>query len=181
MTAKLSDSTFNDDAFTYAKNLKHGLHIGFEHIMAFFMEMFVRGYKMKPDELDTETLLHMAHWAHELVSLNFDGLSDPYKAEGSYVSSYDKNFHHIPSIVVVLLMYKAKTTSDDNSFCRAFYRAFYHFISVGDNEKRNACVLDEIKRPRKDLPGISHMLLSSKDKKACAPSFDEDLHSGMSD
>ena len=135
---------------------------------------------MKPDELDTETLLHMAHWAHELVSLNFDGLSDPHKAEGSHVSSHDKNFHHVPSIVVVLLMCKAKTTSDDNSFYRAFCRAFYHFILVGDNEKRNAHVLDEIKRLRKDLPGISHMLLSSKDKKVYVPSSDEDSYSGMS-
>ena len=99
------------------------------------MEMYKTGYNLEEDLLKEETLLHMAHWAHELVHLNFS-LKEPYKPDTTsyYAGRYEEKYHYIPSKVVVLLMFKAKTTLHDNSFFRAFYRAFYRLVTAGDNK-----------------------------------------------
>ena len=114
---QLKDNPFDVKAHTYADNLDCGLAIEFEHIMGFFMQMYKTGYNLEEDHLKEETLLHMAHWAHELVHLNFS-LKEPYRPDTTscYEGTYEENCQCIPSKVVVLLMFKAKTTLHDNSF-----------------------------------------------------------------
>jgi hypothetical protein len=177
MTGQLHTVSFEQEAYTYASNLERGLAIEFEHIMGFFVQIYNKGYILDPECLDQETLLHMSHWAHEMVQLNFS-LKEPYHPDkdASYVDSYDMKYHHIPNVVLVLLMYKAKTTLEDNSFYRAFYRAFYHLVMAGNNKERNEYVLNGIKELRKVAPGISHALVTTDNMEDYDPSSCDESH-----
>ena len=134
---------------------------------------------MNAKDLDAETLLHMTHWAHELVHLNFS-LLHPCVADGSYVGPCEMDYPHIPSVALVLLMYQAKTTTGDNSFCRAFCRAFCHLVMAGNNKERNECAMNGIKELRKVAPGISHALVTTDnmedyDASSCDESHGNDM------
>ena len=177
MTKQLHTISFESEAYTCAGNLECGLAIEFEHIVGFYMQMHLKGHTLDPDSIDQETLLHMSHWAHEIMQLNFS-LKEPYHPDkdASCVDSHKMKCHHIPSAVLVFLMHKTKTTLEDNSFHRAFCRAFYHLVMAGNNKERNEYAMNGIKKPRKVAPGISHALLTTDNMEDCNASSCDESH-----
>ena len=180
---QLEDVPFDVEACTHADNLECGLAIEFEHIMGFFMEMSKAGCDLDEKYITEETLLHMAHWAHELVDLNLS-LKEPCRPDttSTCAGTHAEKCHCIPSKVVVLLSFKAKTTMCDNSFFRAFYRAFHRLVTAGNNKERHECAMNEVKALCTAAPGLSHSLLINDNVDAySASSCNEDQDSNMVD